>query len=48
MPPRGRRQLDPGAVNFLVDYLKSDQRPSADDFLLEQAARSGMAPKARF
>jgi hypothetical protein len=48
MPPPGRRQLDPGAVNSLIDYLKSGQRSADDDALLEHAAQLGMAPKVRF
>ena len=43
MPPLATRQLDPGALAPLVDYLQQDV-PSADDgAMLEQAARLGMA-----
>jgi hypothetical protein len=43
MPPREFRQLDPDAVEPLVEYLRGDQRPEQDDALLQRAAELGMA-----
>lgn len=43
MPPQGRRQPDEDARARLGDYLEQNQRSSADDELLEHAARAGMA-----
>jgi hypothetical protein len=43
MPPPGRRQVDPGALPALLDYLKANQRSSDDDALLQRAAQLGMA-----
>jgi hypothetical protein len=45
MPPPGRRQLDPGTVDALIDYLNRDQRPVEDDALLDRASQLGMAPQ---
>jgi len=43
MPPLEARQLDPNALEPLVDYLRSDTRPAEDDAMLEHAATLGMA-----
>jgi hypothetical protein len=43
MPPPGRRQLDPGALTPLIQYLQRAQRPAEDDAMLEHAAQRGMA-----
>jgi hypothetical protein len=43
MPPAEARQLDPNALEPLLQYLRQDMRPAEDDALLESAARLGMA-----
>jgi mono/diheme cytochrome c family protein len=43
MPPLASRQLDPGALAALTDYLKQGDRSAEDDAMLERAARLGMA-----
>jgi hypothetical protein len=43
MPPLEARQLDPDALEPLVDYLRSDTRSAEDDAMLEHAATVGMA-----
>lgn len=42
MPPRGFRQLDPGARERLLEYLRTDARSAAPDPLLVRAAELGM------
>jgi hypothetical protein len=46
MPPAEARQLDAAARARLIEYLKLDARPSADDAQLDQAAQLGMAKDA--
>jgi hypothetical protein len=43
MPPAGARQLDPSGFERLIEYLAQSVRSSADDELLEHAARRGMS-----
>jgi hypothetical protein len=43
MPPPETRQLDAAARTRLIAYLRQDARPEADDALLNQAGRQGMA-----
>jgi hypothetical protein len=45
MPPLASRQLDPGVLGVLTDYLKQDDRSAEDDAMLERAARLGMSSR---
>jgi hypothetical protein len=46
MPPAAARQLDPSGFGPLIEYLEQSVRSSADDDLLEHAARQGMSSGA--
>jgi hypothetical protein len=43
MPPPETRQLDSAMRTRLIEYLRQTTRPSADDAMLDKAAKSGMA-----